>query len=149
MANDLYLIKKSFLITQQVKRTRERLSHSNWPWCILPFATYFYGQARSIQYCHFQSTGIWENVITTRVWSTRQGTVFTLFICPPGGSTPVSGSRSLSSLWSHVLSGGVTPVLLRGTLVSGSRSIPSLWSHDLSGGTPVLTRGDTPILGWG
>ena len=59
--------------------------------------------------------------------------------------TPVCGTRSFPSLWSHILSGG-HPSLWFHVLSGG---YPGLWSHVLSGGTGTpltdYTTGGMPL----
>ena len=73
-------------------------------------------------------------IVTMRIRSMTLGYVFTGVWLLTQWNTLVSGSRSLASLWSHVL----------------SRGYPSLSSHVLSGecpgSGPMSISGGTPVL---
>ena len=83
--------------------------------------------------------------IIARIRSTREGNVFTLFICPHLGSTRVSGPGSLPNLWSPVLSGGTPasgPISDLGEYPSPSQGVPcSGWGVPQNRVAPLVRTG--------
>ena len=79
------LIQQAAAIKANAEDLASRVRNSNLLRCVLAITSYYF--------------------VTARVGSTREGNVFSLSTTG-GRGTPVSGHRSLSSLWSHVLSGG-------------------------------------------